>query len=117
MRYIVGALLVVFLQQVVIAAAGFGAGGYSAVALLDLLNLDFGWLALIAFVIGGIIGTVLVTMLFDWALIGLSSLVGAVTLTNVFLPRSPLALLAIVILFVIGVSVQAAWWQSEKGDG
>jgi len=111
---IIGALLAIFFQQLVVAAAGFVAGGYLGVALLDLFNLDFDPLALLAFVIGGMIGAVLVTTLFDWALIGLSSLVGAITLTEIFLPRNPLALLALVVLFVIGVSIQAAWWQSER---
>jgi hypothetical protein len=111
---IVGALLAIFLQQVVVAAAGFVTGGYVAVALLDLFNRDFGLLAVLAFVVGGMIGAALVMMLFDWALIGLSSLAGAMALTNVFLPRSALALLAVVVLFVIGVAIQAGWWQSEK---
>jgi len=111
---IIGALLAIFLQNGVIALAGFLAGGYLGVALLDVFGLDFGLLALIAFVIGGIIGAVLVMLLFDWALIGLSSLVGALTLTNVFLPRSALALLATLVLFIIGVSIQAAGWQSDK---
>ena len=48
------------------------------------------------------IGAALVAMLFDWALIGLSSLMGAITLTDVFVPRSTLALGAIVVLFLIG---------------
>jgi len=109
-----GALLAVLLQQVVIVLAGFVAGGYLSVAMLDLLNLDFGWLALLAFVSGGMLGAALVMRLFDWALIGLSSLAGALTLTQVLLPRHALTLPAILILFIIGVSIQAAWWQSEK---
>ena len=111
---IVGALLAIFLQQVVIVLAGFVAGGYLSVALLDLFNLDFGWVALLAFVVGGMIGAALVALLFDWALIGLSSLAGALTLTQIFLPRHALALIAIVVLFVIGVAIQVSWWQSEK---
>ncbi len=111
---IVGALLAIFLQQVVVAGAGFVAGGYVAVALLDLFNLDFGLLALLAFVVGGMIGAAFVIMLFDWALIGLSSLAGAISLTQILLPRSALALIAIVVLFVVGVAIQAGWWQSER---
>jgi len=60
------------------------------------------------------IGAALVAMLFDWALIGLSSLMGAITLTDVFVPRSTLALGAIVVLFLIGVVIQAGWWGSER---
>jgi hypothetical protein len=111
---VVGALLAIFLQNVVVAGVGFLAGGYLSVALLGLFNLDFGWLALLAFIIGGMIGAVLVAMLFDWALIGLSSLAGALALTNVFTPLGVPAPIAMVVLFVIGVAIQAGWWQSEK---
>ncbi len=111
---IIGALLAIFLQQLVVAAVGFLAGGYLSVALLEMSNLDSGALTLPAFVIGGIIGAVLVVTLFDWALIVLSSLAGALTLTEVFLPRHALALIALVGLFIIGVTIQAGWWQSEK---
>ncbi|MEW5718315.1 MAG: hypothetical protein AB1817_06810 [Chloroflexota bacterium] len=111
---IVGALLAVFLQQVVVAGAGFVAGGYVSVALLDLFNLDFGLLALFAFVVGGMIGAAFVIALFDWALIGLSSLAGAMALTQIFLPRSAFALAALVVLFIIGVAIQVGWWQSER---
>ncbi|MCI0475986.1 MAG: DUF4203 domain-containing protein [Anaerolineales bacterium] len=111
---ILGALLAIFLQQLVVAAVGFFAGGYLGIALLEMSNLDSGALTLPAFVIGGIIGVVLVVTLFDWALIVLSSLAGALTLTEVFLPRHALALLALVALFIVGVILQAGWWQSEK---
>lgn len=111
---ILGALLAVFVQNLVVAGVGFIAGGYLTVALLEMFNLNLGGLALLAFIIGGMIGVALVAMLFDWALIGLSSLAGAMSLTNVFLPRSALALLVMVVLFVIGVAIQAGWWQSER---
>ena len=111
---IIGALLAIFLQQLVVAAAGFVAGGYLCVTLLDLFSLDSDPLALLAFIIGGMIGAALVAMLFDWALIGLSSLMGAITLTQIVLPRSASALLAVIVLFVIGVAIQTGWWQSER---
>jgi hypothetical protein len=111
---IIGALLAIFLQQLVVAAVGFFAGGYLGVALIGLSNLDSGALALLAFIVGGIIGTIVIVALFDWALIGLSSLVGAITLTEVFLPRHAFTLIAIVALFAIGVAIQAGWWQRER---
>lgn len=111
---IVGALLAIFLQQLVVAAVGFFAGGYLGIALLEMSNLDSGALTLPVFVIGGIIGVVLVVTLFDWALIGLSSLAGALTLTEVFLPRHAFAWIALIGLFVIGVAIQAGWWRREK---
>jgi hypothetical protein len=78
------------------------------------MNLDGGTLSVVAFIIGGVIGAVLVAMLFDWALITLSSLLGAITLTDVFVPRSTLTLVVIIVLFVIGVVIQAGWWGTER---
>ena len=111
---VIGAVVAIFLQNMVIGVAGFVGGGGVAAGILQALNLDAGMLPLIAFIVGGIIGVILVSALFDWALIGLSSLAGALTLTNVFLPHHSLALLAIVILFAIGVAIQGGWLWNEK---
>jgi len=111
---VIGAVVAIFLQNMVIGVAGFVGGGGVAAGILQALNLDAGMLPLVAFIVGGIIGVILVSALFDWALIGLSSLAGALTLTNVFLPHHALALLAIVILFAIGVAIQGGWLWNEK---
>jgi len=75
---LLGALLALFLQKVAIALAGFIGGGYIALYLVNAL----GWgtpdsSAWLPFLIGGVIGLVLMIALFDWALIALSSLIGA----------------------------------------
>ena len=111
---IIGALLAIFLQTVVITGAGFIAGGVVGIRVLDAMNWDGGTLSVVAFIIGGIIGAVLVAMLFDWALIILSSLLGAITLTDVFVARSTLTLVVIIVLFVIGIVIQAGWWGTER---
>ena len=111
---ILGALLALVLQNFVVGVAGFIGGGMIAVRLLDLVNLDTGIVSLIAFVVGGVIGAVLVVSLFDWALITLSSLVGAVTLANIFIPRGTLSIVAIIVLFIVGVAIQAGWFWSER---
>ncbi|MBI5302306.1 MAG: DUF4203 domain-containing protein [Chloroflexi bacterium] len=113
---ILGAVLAIVLQNVVVGIAGFVAGGVIAAGVLDLLNLDATPLPLIAFVVGGVIGAIWVALLFDWALIGLSSLAGAITLTNVLLPRGAMAIIAIVVLFVVGVMIQVGWlWREKRG--
>jgi hypothetical protein len=111
---ILGAVFALVLQNLVVGMAGFIGGGMIAVRLLDLVNLDSGLFSTVAFVAGGVMGALLVALLFDWALITLSSLGGAVTLTNIFLPRHTLALVVIVILFIVGVTIQAGWFWSEK---
>jgi drug/metabolite transporter (DMT)-like permease len=102
---VIGALLSVVLQRLVVALAGFLAGGYVLYTLA--LELQHEPLAWIAFCLGGVVGAILVTALFDWALIVLSALTGATVIAqNVSLDRSASALLFIVLL-VLGVAVQA----------
>ncbi len=106
-----GALLATFLQKIAIAVAGFVAGGKLAVALTGAFVTSTGtygsgsyWLI---FVIGGIIGSILLLSLFDWALIFLSAIVGADLIVSPFnLPATGQAVL-LVALAVIGILVQA----------
>jgi hypothetical protein len=61
----------------------------------------------LTFIIGGIIGGLLFLLLFDWALIFLSSMVGAyMILSAVTLPQAGAAI-AFVMLTILGVLVQA----------
>jgi hypothetical protein len=59
------------------------------------------------FLIGGIIGLVLVGLLFDWALIILSSIMGAQMLVDVFGVGNWLGLLVFIVLVLIGMVVQS----------
>jgi hypothetical protein len=45
---------------------------------------------------------------------GLSSLAGAMTLTNVFVQRGMLAPILIIVLFIVGVAIQAGRFWSEQ---
>jgi hypothetical protein len=74
---VVGALLAVALQRIAVALAGFLIGGYLLNALLTATGVDPGGLAWLTFVVGGLAVALLVTGLFDWALILLSALTGA----------------------------------------
>ena len=71
---LVGALLALFFQKVAIVAGGFAAG-YTIAAYLTMVA-GFKAVLLIE-VIGGAIGAILLYILFDWALIGLSAVAGA----------------------------------------
>src|SRR5262249_12376388 len=73
---LMGVLLFFFLKRVAIAVAGFRAGGFFATALLQTSTLHMP--PLIPYVVGGILGAILISMLFDWALILLTSLTGAI---------------------------------------
>jgi hypothetical protein len=114
---IVGAVVAIFVQTAAVGVAGFLAGGYFVIGLLQRFGLDlsqWGWLI---FIIGGVIGVILALFLFDAALIILSSLTGAsliVQVTNF----SPLVTTAIfIVLVVIGIVIQTTTGRIREAEG
>ncbi|TMP97106.1 MAG: DUF4203 domain-containing protein [Verrucomicrobia bacterium] len=107
---LIGALLALFLQKIAIAVLGFLAGGKLAGAIAAAFFVQYAEHSTIIFVIGGIIGAVLLLVLFDWALIAVSSLIGAhliVYQSAIVLPQSG-SIIVFIGLVVIGILVQAA---------
>ncbi len=104
----IGALLATFLQKIAIAVAGFVAGGKLAVALSGAFAVSTGTGAYwIAFLIGGVIGAILLLSVFDWALIFLSAVVGAHLILTPF-PLAPTGrAIVFVALVLVGVLAQA----------
>lgn len=103
----IGALLATFLQKIAIAVAGFAAGGKLAVALAGAFAASSTGNEWIIFIIGGVVGSILLLVLFNWALIFLSAIVGAHLIVSPFnLPPEGHAVI-FVVLVVIGVLVQA----------
>lgn len=111
---LIAALLAVFVQRFAIGLAGFLAGGYIALQFILMINLEVGWIPWLAFVIGGIIGVIMVGAFLDWALIILSSLAGSALIIDAINPSQALAVIAFIALVVIGFSVQAREFQQEK---
>src|SRR2546429_385631 len=73
----IGALLALFLQKLAIGLAGFLAGGRLAVGLVATFMAQYASDYWLTFIIGGLIGAVLVLVLFDLALTFISSLIFA----------------------------------------
>ena len=111
---LVGALLAVFAQRLAIAAAGFIGGGYAVLVLMRSMGWHPDRLTWIPFVIGGIIGLILVAALFEWALIILSSLSGASLIVESTNPTRPIAGVLFIILLVVGIGIQASMMGSDK---
>jgi hypothetical protein len=111
---LVGALIAVFLQGLAIWIGGFLAGGYLALSFLNYLNLQIGNLAWVPFVLGGIIGAALVIVLFDWALIILSSLTGASLVVQNIQFTGYTATWVFFVLLIVGIVVQAAQLATER---
>lgn len=103
---IIGAVLAIVLQRVAVAVAGWFAGGILAGRLVALFGLNDSTLVWIACLIGAILAAVIVSFLFDWALIGLTTLSGAVLICDK-LPFSPMITWIIgAILVAVGTLVQ-----------
>jgi hypothetical protein len=79
---IIGAVLAVFFQKIAVGLAGFAGGGYIALNLINLLGIRLDQLAWLPYLIGGIIGMLMLFFIFDWALIFISALAGAAMITQ-----------------------------------
>ena len=104
---ILGALLAVFIQKIAIAVLGFLAGGKLATAIAAAFFVQHAQYSTIIFVIGGIVGAILLLAVFGWALIVVSSFIGAYLIQSaIVLPPTGLTLVFIG-LAILGIFVQA----------
>ena len=103
---IIFAMLAILLES--IAIAGFLGGGYILLSITALFGLDKSAVTWIAFIIGGVIGLVHISFLFDWALIIISSLVGASMVVSGFNFGMATGSLIFLILLIAGVLIQGS---------
>jgi hypothetical protein len=103
-----GALLALFLQKFAVGIVGFAAGARLAVGLAATFYVEYEKYYWLTFIIGGIIGAILLVALFDWALIFLSSLLGAHLIVNAIVLPTTGATVLLVGLTILGIIVQAA---------
>lgn len=112
---LLGALLAFLLQKLAIGIAGFLVGGRVAVAMVAAFMANHAQYYGITFVIGGIIGALLLLALFDWALIIFSSIEGARLVADaVHLPSTGTTIL-VVVLAIFGIIVQAMMFRGRRG--
>lgn len=104
---VLGALLAVFLQWLAIGLAGFLAGAYVVVSLMPILGRGTSGIDWLLFLVGGILGLFLIIVLFDWALIILSSLAGAGLITETLHVDRGATTLLFIALFIVGFAVQS----------
>jgi len=112
-----GAIIAIFFQKVAIMVAGFAAGGYIVLALFNQfagLPAQMVWLP---YIIGGIIGAITLFLVFDWALIFLSTLTGATLIVQMaaFSPWVEIALFLALVL--AGIVFQAKTMVGERRVG
>jgi hypothetical protein len=105
---VLGAILSVWLQKVAIAVAGFIAGGRLAIGLTAAFYANHAEYSQIIFVIGGVLGAVLLLALFDWAIILLTSVEGARLISSMVVLPQLGCTLVLIVLIVVGVAAQGA---------
>jgi Domain of unknown function (DUF4203) len=99
-------LAAMLMNRLVMGIAGFLVGGFLAIKLLEFISLTTNPPSWLVFLIGGALCALLVAILFDWALILLTSLVGAGLLVQLFNTSDRLSLLLIAVLLGIGLFIQ-----------
>ena len=101
-----GAALAYIAQKIALSVGGFFAGGFLGVTLVrDLLALA-GPDPAAVFLIGGLVGLVLIHVIFDWALTLLSAVAGAYVIGQMFPLGDSAQLVVVAVLAALGVAVQ-----------
>ena len=100
-------------QKIGLGIAGFMAGGFVAMSIVNELKVNIPWLPWVLFAVGGIFGVVFTLVLFDWALIILSSLSGAFLLVHVMGFNLSLTKILFMLLVAVGIATQAGITKSN----
>jgi hypothetical protein len=113
-----GTLLALFVQRMAIGIAGFASGMYIATSLVNAFLRDTtGWKSWLMVFAGGILGAVLIGVLFDWALIVLSSLTGAGLIVQSLSLQPLLLALFFAVLVAAGIVTQMNAMKREGKQG
>lgn len=111
---LLGAVLALLVQKIAIAIAGFLIGGHIATSLVAAFVATHAQYSAISFIIGGIIGALLLLSLFDWALIVFSSVAGAeLIVSNLHFPATGATILFLG-LTIVGIMAQAALFSRRR---
>jgi len=110
----VGAFIAILFQKAAIVIAGFAAGGYIVLILFDQFTGLSSQMVWLPYIIGGVVGAIVLFLVFDWALIFLSALTGATLIVQMaaFNPWIEIALF--IALVIAGVAFQAKSLTGER---
>ena len=104
---VVGAVVAVLLQRYTVLVAGFFAGGYLLTELSRIFGLGIADNYWPLFIVGGILGAILMNVVFNWALIIFSSLVGASLILEILHVEHHIASFVFVCLGILGIVIQS----------
>jgi len=106
-----GALLALFFQTLAIILGGYAAGSTITAYLMVLAGFT---VTPVITIIGGIMGAILLYVLFDWAIIGLSSLVGATLIVQLINVTPQTSMIIYIVLIAFGVVFQTFLWRTQN---
>ena len=101
------AVLALVLQQIMISIAGFIAGGFLGVSLVDTLKVEITNWNWVVFILGGLVGILIVKMLFDLSLVIISSFAGATLIIRALNLDGPNGLIILLVLILTGIVLQS----------
>jgi MFS family permease len=114
---IIGAVMALLVQKLAISLVGFIAGGYGALYLSDLFAKSAQSTNWMAFIIGGIVGLLLVASVFDWALYILSAWAGSTLVTKTVTEgvgiNGNLGMVLFFVLFFLGLIIQVGLFRDQ----
>lgn len=112
------AVLSILIQKPMAAIAAFFAGGLFDMLIFRLVgsglgaDSHIGWVSWVLFLIGGIVSAIVILIIFDWALIALSSMIGASMIMSAIGRLGNLSPLIGIVIFVALVAT-GMWVQSK----
>jgi hypothetical protein len=104
---VAGALLAIVIQRVAVVMAGGIVGGLFTVELAAVAGLAGQTNHLLAFLVGAVVAAVLVALLFDWALIILSSLAGGSMIAQALPIARKLEIIVALMICIAGIVFQS----------
>ena len=102
-----GAIIAILFQKAAIVIAGFAAGGYVGLILSDQFAGLPSQMVWMPYIIGGIIGAIVLFFVFDWALIFLSTLTGATLIVQMMKFNTWVEIALFLALVIVGIVFQA----------
>jgi hypothetical protein len=112
----VGAVIGYTLQRAAAVLLGFLAGWFLTVSLINYLHFDIDFIIILA-ALGGVIGIGLVSLIFDWSLIILSTLSGAALITQSIQYAPQIKLGVFAALVILGLTIQGFALIQEGSEG
>jgi hypothetical protein len=107
-----GALLAILAQRVAFALAGFYGGAYLALIVAQSLAAES--VSIPLFVVGGVVGALIAALIMDWAIIVISSLVGAGAVVQALALGQRISIIIFLVLATAGILVQARLLPQSK---